>query len=258
MNHNLLRFSSHEADPTKELNSNLSVNFMNDDATSAISRIVVKSVDFPNVFYNICNNRGPNNTGNKKISYRLNNSSYESFTISPGQYCLTDLIDMLELGLSDIGLTIIVDKHTKKLVFSTSIPISMLNFKDGNLMADILGIHTSDETPSTNHTSVGFPNLSGVQEVYIVSQRVSDGSNMLAPNGYHLPILAHVPITVDFGETQHYTSPHPELDDVVFPSARMGNTLREVDIKLTDKYGNILDLGGLHTTITLKIYHNSP
>jgi hypothetical protein len=257
MNHNLLRISSHEANETRESNSNFSVNFMNDDATSAISRIVVKSVDFPNVFYNICNNRGPNNTGNNIFTY-LFAGVYESFTISPGQYCLTDLIDMLVTGLLSIGLTITVDKHTKKLVFSTSIPISMLNFKDGNLMADVLGIHTSDETPSTTHTAVAFPNLSGVQEVYVVSQRVSDGSNLLAPNGYHLPILAHVPITVDFGETQHYTSPHPELDDVVFPSARMGNTLREVDIKLTDKYGNVLDLGGLHTTIILKIYHNSP
>lgn len=255
MNHNLLRISSYEANPTKESNSNFSVNFMNDDATSAISRVVVKSVDFPNVFYNICNNRGPNGAGNNMFSYNRDGVK-RHFTISPGQYCLADLITTLELGLSDIGLTITVDKHTKKLVFSTETPISMLSVKDGNIMANVLGIHTSDET--THYTATSFPNLSGVQEVYVVSQRVSDGSNLLAPNGRHLPILVHVPITVDFGETQHYTSPHPELDDVEFPSARMGNSLREVDIKLTDKYGNVLDLGGLHTTIILKVYHNSP
>jgi hypothetical protein len=255
--HNILRISSHEKTPKSESNTNFTVNYANDDATSSITRLILKSMDIPNVFYNITNTGGPSKNGNNEFTYRIG-STLTTRTVLEGQYTLTELITALQTQNSDIGMTVSLDVRTKKLVFAFTTDIQMLTLADGNDMGDVLGIKTSDTVNSATHTAGNFPDLAGIQEIYIVSQALSDGSNLIAPNGKALPILAQIPITVDFGEIQHYSSNSPELDDVVFPSSRFGTNIRELNIQIVDRYGNLLDIGGLNLTMIVKVFHHSP
>jgi hypothetical protein len=101
----------------------------------------------------------------------------------------------------------------------------------------------------------GFPNLSGVKEIYISSTRMSDGSHLVLPFGGTLPAIAAVPINVPFGEYQIYIAPNIELDQIVFPSYSAGTNLRTIDIQIRDSFGNILDTGNLPTTLTFKASH---
>ena len=105
------------------------------------------------------------------------------------------------------------------------------------------------------YTLEGFPNLSGVKEIYISSARMSDGSHLVVPFGSTLPVIAAVPINVGFGEFQVYIAPNIELDEIFFPSYSAGSNLRTIDIQVRDTFGNILDTGGLPTTITFKASH---
>jgi hypothetical protein len=245
--HNILRISSHEKTESSESNTNFTVNYSNDDATSSITRLILKSIDIPNVFYNI-------NNGNNKFTYRT--GVLNTITIPEGQYTLDELITALESQTTSIGMTIALSPLTKKLIFTFTSAAEMLSVSDGNNMGDVLGIKTSSS--GTTYTAQNFPDLSGIQEIYIVSQSLSDGSNLIAPGGKCLPILAQIPITVDFGEIQHYSSNSPELDDVIFPSLRFGTNLRNISIQIVDRYGNQLDIGGLNLTIIIKVFHNSP
>lgn len=253
---NILRISSHEKTSTSESNTNFRVNFANDDATSSITRLLLKSVDIPNVFYNISNTGREGGNGNNKFTYRIG-ATNTTLTILEGQYTMNEFISALETVASGIGLSITLNGRTKKLEFTTTTPIKMLTFDDGNTMGNLLGIKTSDLTESSAYIAEHFPDLAGIKNIYILSQALSDGSNLIAPNGQQLPILGQVPITVDFGEIQHYSSNSPELDDVVFPSMRYGTTIRDLEIKIVDRYGNQLDIGGLNLTIIVKIFHNS-
>lgn len=105
------------------------------------------------------------------------------------------------------------------------------------------------------YTLEGFPNLSGVKEIYISSARMSDGSHLVVPFGGSKPVIAAVPITVGFGEFQTYISPSLELDEIIFPSYSAGSNLRTIDIQIRDNFGNILNTGNLPTTITCKVFH---
>ncbi len=101
----------------------------------------------------------------------------------------------------------------------------------------------------------GFPNLSGVKEVFISSSKMSDGTHLVISKANNLPVFATVPITVGFGEFQSYISPSSPLDEVIFPSNTAGSNLRSIDVRVLDSYGNILDLAGLNIVIIFKAYH---
>jgi hypothetical protein len=160
--------------------------------------------------------------------------------------------------LAALGFNATFDAVTNKVNFTSTTTIKYLNEASGNKMARTLGILTDSIGEVLSYGATGFVDLSGVQEVYIRSSKIADGSNMVNVDSLTSPIIAHIPITVPFGAWQHYLSEHPEIDDIEYPSLRLGNTLRKADIQVCDKYGNILDLGGLDITLIMKIYHDTP
>ncbi len=62
-------------------------------------------------------------------------------------------------------------------------------------------------------------------------------------------------MSVPFGAFQHYETNQPEIDDVEYASISQGTRIRQVDIQLRDRFGNILDLGGLPFNRIMKVYH---
>lgn len=260
MNHNLCFVSSQNKNDESISNSDFKVNFGNMTCIEAINKVVIKQIMIPNVFYNI-DEKGYNinNDGNNRFTYSIG-AVKNTITIPVGNYTITSLITALESDptLAGLGMSITLNPLTNKLEFTTTTPIQYLDEKNGNRMARVLGIDNLTFGDVNNFTAQGFNNLSGIQQVFFQSQKISDGSNLVVPNGRCKPIFATIPITVGFGSYQHYITPHPEIDDVEYPSLRNGTTLREIDIQIVDRFDNILDLGGLDVIIILKIYHNTP
>lgn len=258
-NANLVKVSSEDRDPQSISSSDFIVSYNNAPCMSNVNRLAVKNVIVPNVFYNI-NDTGYNtqNNGNNELFIKNITSGLEfSIGLNPGNYTVDELIteiNSLFVGAS-IGLTLTQNTVTKKLKFTSSGDyFAYLTDRLGGYLG-MINPPSFDSAGLLVYTLEGFPNLSGVKEVYISSSRMSDGSHLVVPFGGSKPVIAAVPITVGFGEFQTYIAPSLELDEIIFPSYSAGSNLRTIDIQVRDNFGNILDTGGLPTTMTFKAFH---
>ena len=254
MNHNLCKITSFNKVGATDTNDDFSVNFENHRSLHQIVKIIVKSVDIPNVFYNI-NSFGYSldNLGNN--TYRWIDNAYitQTVVLAVGQYTIAEFITALNLLLPDHSYAL--DPVSKKMVGTAGATITYLDRSDGNLMATALGIKTSSPAPELVHTAQNLPQLEGIESVYILSNTAGQ-SNLLSPNSNTFPLLIHIPLTVPFGAIEHYVSPQDKLDSITYPNYSNGISFRKLDIKVVDKYGHRLDLAGHDINIILKIYHN--
>ena len=124
-------------------------------------------------------------------------------------------------------------------------------------MAKTLGIVEGTAIDVLVYNTEGFWNLSGVQQIYITSQKISDGSNLVLTNGKSEPVIAIVPLTVNFGEIEHWRAYAEDLETITYPSFAQGTSIRNTDLQVRDKYNNILNLGNLDVTVILKLFHNT-
>jgi len=256
MDHNLVRITSLAKVGDSDTSSNFYINFENHKATHGISKIIVKAIDIPNVFYNI-DNKGYNvdNLGNNVYAYRDFQNNIQTITLPIGQYTIEELLTALN------NLMAIPSKHTLSLnpttkkveILTTDGDFQVLGRGDGNTMINVLGFTPTSGLVS-QYLAPNFPDLSGISEVYILSNQLGQ-SNLLTSDAITIPLLAHVPLTVPFGGIEHYISHHPEIDDIVYPNYEHGVSVRKVQIIIVDGYNNILDLGGLDVNIILKVYH---
>jgi hypothetical protein len=227
---------------------------------SNINRLAIKNIIVPNVFYNIdttgynIQNRGNNTLQIKNVTQNLTIQIF----IPAGNYTVQTLIDAINVQLAfpgTIGLTLSQDPVTKKLSFLSGGDSFAYSLETMGTVLGMVNPPSFDGPGLVFYNLEGFPNLTGVKEIYIGSTRMSDGSHLVVPFGSTLPIIAAVPISVGFGEFQTYIAPNIELDELVFPSYSAGSNLRTIDIQVRDSFGNILDTGGLPTTITFKAWH---
>ena len=254
MNHNLCKITSFNRVGTNDTTDDFVVNFENHRSLHQIVKIVVKAVDIPNVFYNI-NTFGYDldNLGNSTYRWVDNASVLQTVVLPAGQYSITEFTTALNLLLSDHSYAL--NPVSKKMIATATAPIRFLNRKDGNPMATALGISTSSVAPTLLYTAQNLPQLGGIESVYILSNTAGQ-SNLLSPNSNTFPLLVQVPLTVPFGFVEHYQSPQDKLDSITYPNYSNGISFRKFDVKIVDKYGNKLDLGGHDINIILKIYHN--
>ena len=254
MNHNLCKITSFNKVGANDTNDDFSVNFENHRSLHQIVKIIVKSVDIPNVFYNI-NSFGYSldNLGNNTYRWIDNASITQTVVLPVGQYTIAEFITALNLLLPDHSYAL--DPVSKKMVGTAGATITYLDRSDGNLMATALGIKTSSPAPELVHTAQNLPQLEGIESVYILSNTAGQ-SNLLSPNSNTFPLLIHIPLTVPFGAIEHYVSPQDKLDSITYPNYSNGISFRKLDIKVVDKYGHRLDLAGHDINIILKIYHN--
>jgi hypothetical protein len=253
-NHNLCKITSFNKVGADDTTDDFSVNFENHRSLHQIVRIVIKSVDIPNVFYNI-NSYGYDidNLGNNTYRWIDTTSVLQTRVLPVGQYNVTEFLTALNLLLPDHSYAL--NPVTKKMVGTATSTIRFLNRTDGNLMAGALGIKTTSIAPVLTYTAQHMPQLEGIESVYILSNTAGQ-SNLLSPNSNTFPLLLHVPLTVPFGAIEHYVSPQDKLDSITYPNYSNGISFRKLDIKVVDKYGHGLSLGGLDINIILKIYHN--
>jgi hypothetical protein len=262
MNHNLLRVSSDFKQlGFSESNTNFIQCYNNIHANEGVVRCVMKSCDIPNVFYNI-DNIGYNftNTGNNTFTWTNASNVTALTTIPRGQYTIAQLLALINTAFYSAytpngSVSLILNPITQKIYISNTSGQSF-GISINSPIAPYLGMLS--DVPWTTTPAVlfaGFPNLAGIQEVYITSQKISDGSNMIVASNTMYPVILNVQMSVPFGAFQHYETNHPEIDDIEYTSISQGTSIRQVDIQLRDRFGNILDLGGLPFNLIMKIYH---
>lgn len=250
----LLRINSINKKPQSISNSDFQFNFGNGDTVQGTNRIIVKSIDIPNVFYNLRNDPFANKT---EFVYKIAGVP-TTITLKEGQYDELSLIDALQTNvtLAALGLAIVVDNITGKFKFTTTTAIEFISLADGNGMAVVLGILTGSGSDVMAFDSEGLPDLSGVQEVYITSTELADGSNLVTNDGLTFSVLAHIPITVPFADIEHWRAFDADLEEITYLSYDSGKTIRDVGIQIRDRHGDILDLQGLNINIILKAFQS--
>lgn len=246
--HNLLRISSKDRDPALSRSpSDFTISFGNSPGVQSVKRVVVKQISIPNTVYNI-------NPNNNQFQYKTA-TSITIVTVPVGQYSISQFKTAFESALSGVGMTIDLNNITKKYEFATTTPIEYLSLAEGNLMGDVLGIQTGSGADVGTFSANGLPNLSGLNEVYIQSNKLADNSNMISSANQATPVIACVPLTSEFGGYTHYLSSHDILDEVQYASQRLGKNLQQIDIKIVDRDGNIVDLHGLEFEMVLKMFY---
>jgi len=261
MNHNLLRVSSDfKQAGISNSNSDFYQCYNNCHAIERVTKVVMKSCDIPNVFYNI-NDKGYNfqNTGNNQWLFTNNANEQKTIIIPVGQYTLAELINFMNAALTNVngtGGAVQVQQNptTKKLEYITNVPGYKFS-QDQCTILKYLGF-SSPSVWQYNATlaAQSFVNLSGISEVYVTSQKLADSSNMIVAESTVYPVILNVQMNVPFGEIEHYNTNHFEIDDIIYPSSE-GTTIRQLDIQLRDRFGNILDIGELPFNLIIKIYH---
>jgi hypothetical protein len=243
----LLRINSQSRTGASLSTSHFNVNFNNAPCCQGAKAVILKHISFPNVFYTI--RTGVNDTFTYNIS-----GTPTTVTIPTGNYTVTSLIAELETSLNGIGFTATLSSLTSKLSFTTTTAIEWLTYPT-NRMANVLGLITGSVTDETDFEGTGIPDLSGIRTVYLTSDKLSDGVNMVDAFLHGITVIGVVPVKVPFGVVQHYDSPHEGIDDVQFVSQGQGINLQYADIKLYDQDANLVDLQGHHVNIIFKLYY---
>ena len=237
----LLRVSSSER--SIGTTSKFRVSYPNVQVLAKVVSIVVKHASFPNVFYNI-------NTTNNEFKYTVNASPIQTITVPEGQYTINDIMTYIEnVWGAGIDGTITQDPKTYKITFASDYAIRLVE----STMLKVLGVPPEGVLTSTPYTAPNVPQLQGVQHVFINSKVLSKAINFIDANEkQEQSIVVMIPNDVPWGSVKHYETVHDDLDVINFPSE---TSLQELDIKLVDADGNVLDLQGQELSLILKVYY---
>jgi hypothetical protein len=237
----LLRVSSSERSAGSTSSSDFSVSYPNNGTLAKVVSIVVKHVSFPNVFYNI-------NTTNNEFIFRMAGGSGQSIIVPEGQYAVSELIAYLNTELTGVGILTQNSTTSKLTIVASGYPFDLVE----SSMLKVLGFKPSSGNPSS-HTAPNVPQLQGVQHVFINSKVLSKAINFIDANEkQERSIVIMIPNDVPWGSVKHYETVHDDLDVINFPSE---TSLQELDIKLVDADGNVLDLQGQELSLILKVYY---
>lgn len=239
MNSKLLYISSKEKTKASRSNTDFTVQFAHSELQNC-KAISVKSISFPNAFPNI-------NESNNLFNYRQG-GVLNSVSIPIGFYSLENLINTLN-GLLPIAIQL--NELKQKLSFGGA-AIQYLDSSE-NPMANVLGIMNNSNGDVNTYDAEGYFNLTGVSKAFVQSQAITSQSNLLSgnANSHNLSVVDAISVDVPLFQTVHFISNHEDNDLIEFVSSR---NLQNIDIKLTDHDGNVLDLGNLDLDIVLKVY----
>jgi len=201
----------------------------------------VKHAVIPYSFYNI-------NINNNTLQIRIFDSKGYSLTqtanISFGNHNINTLISELRTQLSP-SFTITFNSITNKITFANSIYDFAILLTSSCL--ELIGFSSLSDIYSTNKllTSNTNVNLQSVQCICIRSNMQTN--SITSGNLNNSSTLASIPIA---------NQPFTTLAFVNQSNYRVNlynNNLNTINIKLLDQNGNIIDLNGLHWSMTLQL-----
>lgn len=232
-----------------------------------INRVSIASVSFYNNIYNIYNDtRGSNNS--YTYAYGAVPVTY-TYTVPPGFYNVGTLLNLLNTNLTtNLGganiVTWTLDSVTNRvnLIMTTptaatfqlnptpTSPTGLLTALGGGpfLQSTVFDLTASPQSILGDT----FPLLSGPTQVYLRSSTLSP-ANSIEAGGLFANTLLAIPITAPYLALNVFEC---KVDNLCEISYKLPRNLSSIDIQLTDRYGNILDLHGGTLNIELRVWYN--
>jgi hypothetical protein len=176
--------------------------------------------------------------------------------IPPLQYTATTLATAIQAAIVGMGITNVTVSYSAfpvdRFVFTwdgtgPQIGVSIVSVGDNAnaTIANYIGVtSTMVLVAATPQNAANPPSLSGPDEVYIESDLITNGNCVDVPTlNSSIPYLGKISYNnVPYGFTGVYQATEAEMYQINY-SKRFGPTsVRIFDMKLTDRYGNILPL----------------
>jgi hypothetical protein len=230
-------------------NSDFYVSLNNTSRTQNIKGVMVKSVNFTNTIQNVPSHKN-------SFIFTAGGVEHE-ISITPDYYTLEELIIEVENSVNSIIApeTCVINENlngTITLTMSVAISFISNDTAQRNPLAEILGFSYFDDntTPALTQTSSGLPQLVGTTRIYIESDALAN-SNMINPRTDSADnVLVSVPIDTNYGGQEQYTINETTTNTILYERlTNVGN----IDIKVKDEDGYIIDFYNQHITIILML-----
>lgn len=210
-------------------------------------RLVVKSVNFPNLQYNI-------NSNNNVLRIVTDVDGVLTYNIPVGQYNITQLNNNLNSGLSALATnTITVSLGTTSNLLSVAIDVGTVQVLSDavSTAAATLGF-TQNSAVAASVTADRIIRLNGLTQVYIRSNALSV-DNLHSSDGQAKSYLTSIQIREAFGSYVYYEPQFSEMASVNFKNRIKLDS--DIDIQLLDQDENVLDIGTHDVDIELVGYY---
>lgn len=196
----------------------------------AIRALTLKNVQVPIGFYNV---RAPYNTMN------VNSVSY---TITPGNYSVTTLVNALNTTVTAGIGAFSTGALNNNVQFSSASGVVTMNVQPLSMLS-FLGFTDQQQGVSFYGTNSYIVNFDTYLNIWIENL----GTQSLEPR----QITFKVPVTVGSGSIMHWTE-NTQNNQLVEVTDR-GVRLDRLNIQVQDRFGNLLNNNGLDWSFTIEI-----
>jgi len=250
-----------------DTNTDFIINLSNVTHTNNVSRVVVKSVHFPNLFYNV--KAYGNVSDNSTLTYEVDGVE-KTIVVPNGQYNITQLIAIIEplitadLNAANAGSSVVitVDPVTNKLLFTLAGASTLKLLAQGNgitpsTLSDSLGIDEATEAlgpTAVTFSAQGIVMLNGTIGVYVKARGLVS-TNMVDGNGEIFDYATGmIEVDEEFGVYKHYHSRDDELDG--YNILGRPENIDRVELSLVDDNDQplVIESPKAEVTIVVKLY----
>ena len=245
----LLVINSKDKDVGSVSNSNFEIQAQEKYLLQGISRIVIVEATVPNLFTNI-------NEDNNILDFKEVGGPLLQAFLPIGQYNVTQLISALETEIESLVTvgnvpTITLDPITNKLIINMS-ATGLIIFGNSTI-AEVIGLIPGQDLLNVALQTLlpRVVNLSGLPVVYLHSKALSSSYGIDAGKG-----LTNLVVAIPLNEAPYgsYATLLPKdlaVSEIVYDSTR---NITNIDIRLRDSQGKILDIENMHITLVVKLY----
>lgn len=225
---------------------------LHDPNLQSVARVTVESVSVSNLVYNI-------NESNNVLHWTEDNGSIDNGPkiIPVGQYDLDVFTTTLQTLLNATGTnTFVVEQENHTSKFKITNTSAQFQFLPESTAFDLIGLAPDSQSVVTGTDNVlrcAFtPDLGGVDKLYIHSKTLAEYNTITSSVG-SASILTYVSFhDTAFGNLQTRFINDAALEQVEYSSPK---NLNNIDIKVRDENGRIVDLQNSNVVVVLKVYY---
>lgn len=244
----LLRISSEDRDKTSHPNPcEFDIHFQSSSKLHKIRRVVVRTVSFPNIMWNVSEVDGGNT-----MDINFSVSGFQSVSILQGQYDTDTLMTAVEDAINTLITPNTISLSQNDLTQKIEILLTGEDMDvSAGILASVLGIIQPATFTSGTPTPVeSLPSLEGLTSTNLCTS--FSQAHSIANNGRDSNILIDVPVYSAFGFENIYSPNDDELASITF-----ANTIdmSSISIRLEDRRGRVVDIHGRELLIFLRVYY---
>jgi hypothetical protein len=244
-------------DPTATT-TDFTVELGNNQEMHKIRRMVLKSCEFCNCFYNVNSATGvaPYAANNIFTFFEDTVGLVNTAPIPEGFYTANQLITALTAAMNlvlsvgnTVTITLGIDSKFQFLMATNA--INLVSSAGSNIMASLIGITDTTVAFANPALVQGLPALQGLTEVFIESPELAR-ANLCEDRASTKSWFINIPIEAAYGETNFYDSRDDELNSKNYQTPQ---DLRRITFRLRDRQNNIVNLQNKNWKMVWKAYY---